>query len=879
VLLCIEASETLVEPMCTTADLQQELVPYVLSQLVQNAAFLKLTKPERQMRVKNLTQKMLSGETGDPSVDEEDGDIAPHRFWSHLRTKYGTRKGHLLELLKLLEPSVKDKQVVLLRYESEVEAISTSLFVRASEPCSSVTRNVAATSRRVLPPGEFAADALGEWLQDCFNGRRAPPLWPRFVQECKRAEVEGFSEVRALVICTAARSVDTTPGAIGLAAHALRHQSTNLVPFVSHLGFGAQSSERLAAISELCAWSGGHSFEVTDPSTLRPAALGLASILDGKSLCANDFLERRRYYAQKQTMKTCFLSLPRLGVDASSDATSSLPEDDLIVEDLIKDNLNTELDGTVSSESMLMVLSETTLAMPRRWGRSLRCWRESRGLRDVVFGEPGGLGLELDEPDLSEGSTGDARRWRLRATHPPASALKMKEGSLLLSVNHSRVHEGTPRSEIARKVAARPVALTFATPAKTGISANRSIGETFAAVAAEIAVGELREGLQPLKKDAPPLKTATDRVAAAAPLAEASKIRSRQFDKVCAEAKLQAGEHSSMLQAVALLRCLLFTGDLPTAARASSASRSCRKLLTEGVVAISPTTTATATAESGRKVRGKTAGYHLWRWLLRWGPGLPAKCRLGFWEWTLGPASSKRDSTKEPATLSERIVEASVKVDPIGVIVLSSSLAAACPGASLATYVLEGLQTTVQEAAASESASQTSSSSSSSSSGLSSRLLEHILGDDLEGRRLWLLSSDGLAGLVLQARCLQVMIAAHHPKLFRHFMNEGVAPELFFCNWLLTLFQGCCPTADLLRLWDSYLFERSQKVFVRAAVALFGLLEDKCKGDVDQIVEALLKKEAWELPKNKLWQAASETKVTRAMLSEIVGKETPDGSR
>ncbi|CAE7227673.1 unnamed protein product [Symbiodinium sp. CCMP2592] len=102
VFLCLEASDLLLEPMCSTWELQQELVPYVLSHSLQNDLFLKLPKAERQAQVKILTQRILSGETGHPngesSADEGTASpstprdpmadaLSPARFWAHLRSK------------------------------------------------------------------------------------------------------------------------------------------------------------------------------------------------------------------------------------------------------------------------------------------------------------------------------------------------------------------------------------------------------------------------------------------------------------------------------------------------------------------------------------------------------------------------------------------------------------------------------------------------------------------------------------------------------------------------------------------------------------------------------------------------------------------------
>merc|ERR1719235_2990700 len=116
-------------------------------------------------------------------------------------------------------------------------------------------------------------------------------------------------------------------------------------------------------------------------------------------------------------------------------------------------------------------------------------------------------------------------------------------------------------------------------------------------------------------------------------------------------------------------------------------------------------------------------------------------------------------------------------------------------------------------------------------------------------QRLWLLARDGLFWLVSQARCFQVMLAAHRPQLFRHLMAEGLAPELFFCWWLQCLFESVAPEPVLLRLWDIFVFERSYKVFVRVAVAIFGALEHQLMrvGDAEKMLRLLKDEQAWML--------------------------------
>merc|ERR1711957_224353 len=128
------------------------------------------------------------------------------------------------------------------------------------------------------------------------------------------------------------------------------------------------------------------------------------------------------------------------------------------------------------------------------------------------------------------------------------------------------------------------------------------------------------------------------------------------------------------------------------------------------------------------------------------------------------------------------------------------------------------------------------------------------------------------------------MLAASHPRLFRHLIAEGLAPELFYCWWLQGLFRSCFVSAsgtggsdELLRVWDIIVFERSHKLFVRIAVALIGLLEQRIAGrDVDQLMKLLWGgAEAWKLAPGALLKAALETKVTRGMLREVESMGSP----
>merc|ERR550534_2791601 len=145
---------------------------------------------------------------------------------------------------------------------------------------------------------------------------------------------------------------------------------------------------------------------------------------------------------------------------------------------------------------MLWVLQDTEFCPKRRWARSLRWWRRRRGLRDCVFGDPGSLGVELDMDDEAN--------WVVKATHPPASVLNLKNGSRLESVNLVRVTPRTLRVDIWKWIAMRPVCLTFRTPKSDNDTVK--VEDVFA----EVIVAEVRERYPSLKATEPPLSLASE---------------------------------------------------------------------------------------------------------------------------------------------------------------------------------------------------------------------------------------------------------------------------------------------------------------------------------------------------------------------------------
>jgi len=95
------------------------------------------------------------------------------------------------------------------------------------------------------------------------------------------------------------------------------------------------------------------------------------------------------------------------------------------------------------------------------------------------------------------------------------------------------------------------------------------------------------------------------------------------------------------------------------------------------------------------------------------------------------------------------------------------------------------------------------------------------------------------------------------------------------------LLHGCLGKAELLRLWDLFVFERSHKILFRAAIAIFVLLEKKILGkDDERIMRALFEQEGWQFADGEVLAKALELKVTRSMLRAIAEVSTlkPAGS-
>lgn len=248
----------------------------------------------------------------------------------------------------------------------------------------------------------------------------------------------------------------------------------------------------------------------------------------------------------------------------------------------------------------------------------------------------------------------------------------------------------------------------------------------------------------------------------------------------------------------------------------------------------------------------------LWRWMLHWGTGLSSLQRPAFWRWALhAPVSDESEAAIKPNR--DAILNASAEVDPTGFTELVHGLGGAAPGCEVAGMMLSRMDSIADLV--------------SEGSGVVmpfGHILKELMRPPFHLQRLWLLTSAAVPWLVSQARCFQITLAAHCPKLLRHLMNEGVAPELFFCHWIQRLFHGCLPPYELMQIWDLFIYEQSHKIFIRVAVAIFWLLENRIIGrDIDHVMKLLFDPSAWAFNSGQVLRKALETKITRSMLSEF----------
>merc|ERR1719193_1676822 len=388
------------------------------------------------------------------------------------------------------------------------------------------------------------------------------PLWVQLA-----ALLPATSNATVIVFGTSPTSTETAQERMPLAANVLETLGR---PCLSFLSFGSWSSERLSALEELCAWSGGLSLNLQDPEALPLAIKSLTQTFMSPER-SNFLTERRHFYHQKENVGCTRWHLSHA--------------------DIIHDMNG--IDSSSPSMNMLEVLQDVEFTPKRRWARSLRWWRRHRGLRDCVFADRGTLGVDLDMD--KDGY------WRVCSTHPPASALNLQSGSILEAINRFLVKPRTPRIELSKRLSQRPVSLTFR-------SQEAELVTKVEDVLAEVVVSEFRERFPILRPSDPPLSWATEKKDRPG---KVDRLRGREAAR-SSSASSSAKQVSARIDTASLFTILCYAGSLELLQRCAMTCKTWHEAL--------------------RLPRGReplTPAQGLWSFLIRYGDSV--KRRPEFW--------------------------------------------------------------------------------------------------------------------------------------------------------------------------------------------------------------------------------------------------------
>jgi hypothetical protein len=331
VVLCLDASQAVQEPLAGLDEVQRELVPFVLSHAVESLSNV-FSKQARQSKVRELTNAVLSGQ----------GEIAT-AFHDHLVASYGSPSILLRGALKALEPDLREHSVDVVR------------FVHSAPGLSSVG---VPPSVQSFKSGEFTAKAAEEWWHS--DGPSAG-IWPSLLEVLRGRD---WQDTRVLTV-TAPWQVDDA--VVSLACSAISLCWSSLV-------VGVASSEALERLEELAACSGGLSLQISDSVDIELVVASLRQHV----FCGTDHIaERRDYYAARREQKWARLFLP----SQPSDLEGALRHAVAAREG--------KVDLQLPTVAMMAPLCDTEFSAEHRWARGLRFWRALRGLRDVTFGDPG----------------------------------------------------------------------------------------------------------------------------------------------------------------------------------------------------------------------------------------------------------------------------------------------------------------------------------------------------------------------------------------------------------------------------------------------------------------------------------------------------------
>ena len=199
-----------------------------------------------------------------------------------------------------------------------------------------------------------------------------------------------------------------------------------VVPTVVFVPLVRIEPDVLALLEEFAAATGGGVVPFAyEPSTIKDAIMSFSS--------ADNATERKRYYLKRPgsfkfiESQSSLMTLINKWVPSASVQSLCLPQPET-----------------------LSALSDVSGSASFRWTRGLRLVRQSLGVRDATFADPGEIGLQL-EP----GS------WTVLTSTPPASALDIAPGTRLLAIQGVAIDKQTHARDIAALLRRRPLVLTF----------------------------------------------------------------------------------------------------------------------------------------------------------------------------------------------------------------------------------------------------------------------------------------------------------------------------------------------------------------------------------------------------------------------------------
>ena len=337
-------------------------------------------------------------------------------FNESLVNDYPSSLRYYTDILRALEPVLQSSEVGVLFY--------------SDEPAGRVTHSCWEKNELIqLARGELTASGIQQTILEFSNRtRHAPPfgMWDTLLSH-------DLTTSRILVIGTTLGHRTVSGSTLSFVDSLLALPSK--LPFISFLLVGkALETEEIQSLQDFVCACGGLAFSgIMDPSALADAVECTSRFF---LMAGESELHQRSDYINGDTARR-------------KSRGSGL------VDDRCEDAALWLIPGTVTSRSLF----EDSSQLEWRWTRGLRIYRElRRGVRDVVYTEPGPLGLELSPP------TAGTPYWTLACTHPPISGIGLKVGALLIAIGSHSITKDTSRYKLHQLMAVRPVCITFHTP-------------------------------------------------------------------------------------------------------------------------------------------------------------------------------------------------------------------------------------------------------------------------------------------------------------------------------------------------------------------------------------------------------------------------------